>query len=242
MLELADLRGQTFLDAGCGSGLFSLAAARLGAERIHSFDYDPDSVAATKSLRARFGGSAAWSVEQGDVMNEAYVQSLGEWSVVYSWGVLHHTGALWKAMEYATGLVAGGGALFIAIYNDQGRKSRRWREVKKLYNRLPTQVRTPYAVTVMIPTEARSVAGALVRGDIATYVKGWTGSRERGMSRWHDLLDWVGGYPFEVAKPEEVLDFCRERGFELTKLITAGGGLGCNQFVFRRRQTDFTAR
>jgi 2-polyprenyl-6-hydroxyphenyl methylase/3-demethylubiquinone-9 3-methyltransferase len=131
--------------------------------------------------------------------------------------------------------VATGGAFFISIYNDQGRKSQRWREVKKLYNQLPARARTPYAVAAMLPTEARSVAGALVRGEIGEYVRGWTNSRERGMSRWHDLIDWVGGYPFEVAKPEEVLDFCRRRGFELTKLLTAGGGLGCNQFVFRRR-------
>jgi 2-polyprenyl-6-hydroxyphenyl methylase/3-demethylubiquinone-9 3-methyltransferase len=55
------------------------------------------------------------------------------------------------------------------------------------------------------------------------------------MSYWHDLIDWVGGYPFEVAKPEEVFDFCRERGFQLVELATAGGGPGNNQFVFQRR-------
>ena len=54
------------------------------------------------------------------------------------------------------------------------------------------------------------------------------------MSHWHDLLDWVGGYPFEVAKPEDVFRFCRTRGLELVEIATAGGGLGCNQFVFQR--------
>ena len=53
------------------------------------------------------------------------------------------------------------------------------------------------------------------------------------MSRRHDLLDWVGGYPFEVATPEEVFAFCHDRGFELQELSTCGGGLGCNQFVFQ---------
>jgi 2-polyprenyl-6-hydroxyphenyl methylase/3-demethylubiquinone-9 3-methyltransferase len=51
------------------------------------------------------------------------------------------------------------------------------------------------------------------------------------MSRWHDLVDWVGGYPFEVAAPEFVFDFYRERGFSLIQMKTCGGGLGCNQFV-----------
>ena len=53
-----------------------------------------------------------------------------------------------------------------------------------------------------------------------------------GMSPWHDVVDWVGGYPFEVAKPEEVFEFCCQHGFVLKKLLTKGGGLGGNQFVF----------
>jgi 2-polyprenyl-6-hydroxyphenyl methylase/3-demethylubiquinone-9 3-methyltransferase len=52
------------------------------------------------------------------------------------------------------------------------------------------------------------------------------------MDRWHDFLDWVGGYPFEVATPEQVFEFCAARGFELRKLATAGGSHGCNEFVF----------
>ena len=44
MLEVDDLCGKRFLDIGSGSGLFSLAARRLGAS-VYSFDYDPRSVA-----------------------------------------------------------------------------------------------------------------------------------------------------------------------------------------------------
>jgi 2-polyprenyl-6-hydroxyphenyl methylase/3-demethylubiquinone-9 3-methyltransferase len=55
------------------------------------------------------------------------------------------------------------------------------------------------------------------------------------MSRLHDWIDWVGGYPFEVAKPEEVFSFYAERGFELENLRTCGGGMGCNEFVFQKR-------
>ena len=58
--------------------------------------------------------------------------------------------------------------------------------------------------------------------------------RKRGMSPWYDAVDWVGGFPFEVAKPEEILDFYRRRGFELIKMATNGGSNRCNQFVFRR--------
>jgi 2-polyprenyl-3-methyl-5-hydroxy-6-metoxy-1,4-benzoquinol methylase len=234
MLGLDDLRGRSFLDVGCGSGLFSLAAARLGAESVRSFDYDPDSIEATEALRAKLLPDASWTVERGDATDTAYCESLGRFDVVYAWGVLHHTGALWKAMGNVAERVTGGGHFFVAIYNDQGRKSRRWLAIKKLYNRLPEPVRIPYAVAVMLPLELRMLAAATVRGEPASYFESWRTGWARGMSRWHDLLDWVGGYPFEVATPEEVFRFCRNRGFELVEMRTAGGGLGCNQFVFTR--------
>jgi hypothetical protein len=68
------------------------------------------------------------------------------------------------------------------------------------------------------------------------YARRWTRYDEnRGMSRWHDIVDWVGGHPYEVAKPEEIFDFYRERGFNLTKMKCGGVGLGCNEFVFEKR-------
>ena len=140
-----------------------------------------------------------------------------------------------------TASVAEGGVFFVAIYNDQGRKSNRWRAVKKLYNRLPVRAQPGYVVTVMLPFELRMIASALVHRELASYVAGWTKGYERGMSSWYDMRDWVGGYPFEVATPKEVFHFCRERGFELLELTTAGGGLGCNQFVFRRRAAVVSA-
>jgi SAM-dependent methyltransferase len=234
MLDLDELHGRSFLDVGCGSGLFSLAATRLGASRIHSFDYDPESVAATEALRSLAEAGGDWTVEKGDVTDPSYCEQLGTFDVVYAWGVLHHTGAMWASLENVLGRVADDGFLFLSIYNDQGRTSRRWLAVKRLYNQLPAWSQVPYAVAVMLPFELRSLLGATVRRKPLSYVRGWTQARERGMSRWHDLLDWVGGYPFEVARPEEIFAFCRTRGFDLLKLKTCGGGLGCNEYVFRR--------
>lgn len=235
MLGVDSLRETSFLDIGCGSGLFSLAAARLGAERIHSFDFDTDSVACTAELRKRSElADSTWSVEHGSVLDEGYMRSLGTFDVVYSWGVLHHTGNLERALEYAAIPVAQHGRLFISIYNDQGRASRRWRLVKRIYNRLPRALRGPYVVLVMAPLELRSMLGAVLRLRPLQYVRSNIEyKRTRGMSRWHDLVDWVGGYPFEVATPDAVFDFYRQRGFTLERLVTCRDW-GCNEYVFRR--------
>ena len=235
MLELSDLSGKRFLDIGSGSGLSSLAARRLGAS-VHSFDYDPHSVACTNELRRRyFPHDDSWKVEEGSALDADYIRSLGEFDIVYSWGVLHHTGEMWKGLENAQLAVASGGKLYVAIYNDTGSQSSRWRWIKKTYNRLPGLLKTPFVIAVSAPEEAKSIIRSLIKARPSEYIRTWTQyDQNRGMSHWHDLVDWVGGYPYEVAKPEEIFDFYRARGFTLTKLKCGAVGLGCNEFVFQR--------
>lgn len=241
-LEVEDLAGKSFLDIGSGSGLYSLAARRLGA-RVHSFDYDPQSVACTAELRRRyFSGDPGWNVEEGSALDSDYLKSLGTFDIVYSWGVLHHTGQMWKALDNVEASVAPGGKLFIAIYNDMGSQSTRWRAIKRTYNRLPNPLRLPFALLVMAPEETKSLLRALATLQMPEYIRSWTRPRpERGMSRWRDIIDWVGGYPYEVAKPEEIFDFYRKRGFTLAGMQCGNVGLGCDQFVFTKRADSNSA-
>jgi SAM-dependent methyltransferase len=233
MLGAERVTGAAFLDAGSGSGLFSLAAMRLGARRVHSFDFDPESVECARELRRRYFPDAQnWTVEQGSVLDPDYMNRLGQWDIVYSWGVLHHTGRMWAALARVISHVKQPGLLFVSIYNDQGRMSTAWRVVKRLYNTGP--IGRVSVISVFVPYfAARGLTIDLLRGrnPTARYKEYRT---SRGMSLIHDWKDWLGGYPFEVAKPEEVFEFCRSRGLSLEKLTTCGGRFGCNEFVFNR--------
>ena len=227
-----DLSGLRFLDIGSGRGLFSLAARRLGA-RVHSFDYDTDSVECTRALRQRyFSSDADWVVQQGSVLDQGFVASLGTHDVVYSWGVLHHTGALWSAVARAMSTVQPGGSLIIAIYNYQPVLTPIWRVVKRTYVALPAPFQLLMAWSFTLGFGTRTALADLVRG--RNPFGRLRRTNRRGMSFSHDVVDWIGGWPFEAARPDDVTRFVAERGFTVREVRVVGGRLGCNEFVFQR--------
>ena len=235
MLDADTLQEKTFLDVGCGSGLFSLAASRLGAT-VRSFDADPQSVECARTLRTRFAQDpSTWIVEPGSVLDVDYLRSLGSYDIVYAWGVLHHTGAMWPALEHVLIPLRTGGTLFVSLYNDQGARSVYWRRVKRLYNRLPGPLQSIFAGSIAVPIFGVSLLRALGRGErLRTWLQY---DSKRGMSRWHDLIDWIGGYPFEVATPADIAAFYERRGLVLVRHTSVGTRLGCNEFIFRFADT-----
>ena len=231
LLRLDTLEGKKFLDIGSGSGLFSLAANRLGAD-VRSFDFDPDSVACTKTLRDQQEINVeTWQVEQGSVLDREFVEGLGQYDVVYSWGVLHHTGEMWKAIRNASLAVKPGGVFAIAIYNDEGWKSSIWKKVKRMYCSSTFGKYLVLAAFLPVFFSAAIAKGILVHGGPLGYFRDYR--KNRGMSVVFDWYDWLGGYPFEVAKVEEIFEYFYGQGWHLENIVTTNT-LGCNQLVFRK--------
>jgi len=227
-----NLRGVRALDIGSGSGLSSLVMRQLGADVV-AFDYDADSVACTEELRRRYAPDTTnWQIMQGSALDPAFMAGLGHFDLVHSWGVLHHTGSMWPAIDLATDRVAPHGTLLLALYNDQGRRSRVWRTIKRLYcSSAPGRwvvgaVFYPLFVAYALWQDLRHFHPP------GTHARRY--ARKRGMSLFHDWRDWLGGYPFEVAKPEEVVRKLNTHEFEL-RSQTLTRGLGCNEFVFERK-------
>ncbi len=231
-----NLDGLTFIDIGSGSGLFSLCACRAGAGRVISLDIDSESVAATRLLRSRAGSPANWQVSHRSILDDDVVEQLPPADVVYSWGVLHHTGDMYHALRNAAAIVAPGGLLAVAIYNRISSgwlDSNRWLVVKRTYNHAPRWAQIAMELAFQgywLLGRLRSCANPV---RVAREYK-----QSRGMAVRTDLIDWLGGYPYEFATADEIIDFCgRHCGLTLERVVpvpTPASDPGNNQFLFRR--------
>jgi predicted RNA methylase len=226
---VGDLSGRTFLDIGCGSGLHALAAARLGASRIVAIDIDPRSVETARALLSRFGVPAQVAV--ADILT---ARDLGTYDVVYAWGVLHHTGAMRDAIARAAECVRADALLALALYRSTPWCGF-WKVEKRLYSRAPRFVQDLWRSLYILAFALRQwTLGRNLRAFVRQY------GQERGMEFYHDVHDWLGGYPYESTTPQEVEAMLAGLGFERARIFLHPSGSGlfgtpCDEYVYRRR-------
>ena len=233
LLGVTTLSGKVFLDIGCGSGLFSLAAVRLGAQLVVSIDVDRSSVAAAKHVRRTMRISQnQWRIEQGSALDTQFLASLPSADVVYSWGVLHHTGEMWHAIENVANIVPPSKLFVIAIYNRHKGfpTSESWLHIKRFYANRGAAIRWCMRALYMVYFTLGMLAH---RRNPLTYIRTYGKGSARGMDFYRDVEDWLGGYPYEYASATEMHTFFRKQGFILVR-ETRTSREGCNEFVFRK--------
>ncbi len=226
------LAGKTFLDIGCGSGLHSLAALSLGAVSVTAIDIDENSVSTTQELLTRYASNSKWTAKIESIF-DASPDALGKFDVIYSWGVLHHTGDMWRAIECAARFVKPAGHFAIAIYSTTACDSM-WKAEKKFYSHTPSPIQWGIRQIYMA---AHLAAQTLWGRNPISYVRNY--SELRGMNFSHDAHDWLGGYPYETATATELsnrickMGFTEVRSFPLPVRVGLLGS-GCHEFVFQK--------
>ena len=234
LLPAASFEGRSFLNIGCGSGLHALAAAKLGVRHVLAIDLDPKSVATTEALLARHGGSVPWTVRRADVFDLQPKQH-GRYDIVYSWGVLHHTGDVAEAIGKAAALVALGGHFAFALYRPT-RLDRIWVAEKRWYAKAgPRAQRLARSIYVALLRARLALTGQSFRAYLDSY-------NARGMDFGHDVHDWLGGYPYETIAAAAVealmtqLGLQKVREFAISRSARPLGlfGSGCDEYVYRR--------
>lgn len=209
-LNMDFVKDKTVVDIGCGSGIHSLAFWTKGAKEILSFDVDPHSVAATEELWRKAGNPSNWKILTGSILDQDLVGRLGKFDIVYSWGVLHHTGAMWEALENASTLVRRGGTFWVALYK-KGPNYKKHLDTKIKYN-----ATSDLGKRLMV---ARIIALKMVSRALRLKNPFYLfQTKRRGMNAYHDLIDWLGGLPYEVASEEEITSFLEKKGFRAERI------------------------
>ena len=222
-------RGLRVADVGCGSGLFAVAMAGLGA-RVTAIDVNPKCIEATRLNAGRFlaGDASTLDLRLGSILDAEFVRSFGaSFDDVYSWGVLHHTGSMDRAVANALSMLAPDGFAVIALYNRHW-TSPIWRAIKRTYCALPGPLATAYAA-LFVPVIAAAKFAVTRRNPF---------HKERGMSFWRDVVDWVGGYPYEYVAPEEFMKRLELAAYSCRLAAAADTPIGCNEFLARRGVPD----
>ncbi len=228
LFEGIEFRGKSFLDIGFGQGIALFAAQERGAH-VMGIDVDEENLRSLTKTAQMFHSQQMPVVRIASILDDAFVETQlqqGQFDIVHSWGALHHTGNMLQAIHHAASLVKCGGYLVLAIYNKHW-SSPIWGRIKWLYNHSPEFVQQ---LLVMLFYPIIYLAKFVVTGKNPK-------AKERGMDFFYDVVDWIGGYPYEYASIAAIQEIMERKGFVCVRIIPALVPTGCNQFVFQKRES-----
>ena len=233
----SNLSGKTFLDAGCGGGIISAAATKFDPIKIVSFDYDPKMVEFSKKVKKQSAYLGDWSIISGNILDSSFVESLPQFDYVYCWGVVHHTGDMWKGIANIITRVADNGYIYLGIYNDASAfgfwddrrfgTSLMWKKIKSaLY-------KSPRLIKHAISKSAKAIYWIFSKTEFLFGKYKFKNFEQRGMDSDVSIDDWLFGHPYEYASVDEIINYMREEGFILEK-IQSNIGLRTNHYLFKK--------
>jgi SAM-dependent methyltransferase len=236
LIQLESLQGMSVLDIGSGSGVHSLSMMLLGCKDLVALDYDPDSVSTTNRVLSGKSFKGDFQVIQADILKHIPGIDGRTFDLVYSWGVLHHTGDMMKGIDRSISYVKPGALIALALY----RKTLLctfWRIEKFLYSKSPKILQSLFQKTYefVFGLGIKIKTGQSLRAYKLSYFQ------KRGMDFSRDVHDWLGGYPYESIDPRYLIQYMEQRGFTLlnshiSKKQIGILGSGCDEFLFKNNR------
>jgi len=233
LTHLDCLEGMKVLDIGSGSGIHSLSMMLLGCKNLVSLDYDFDSVSTTKRVLSGKIFKGDYQVIQADILKHIPELDGHTFDLVYSWGVLHHTGDMMKGIDESVRYVKPGGLIALALYRKTLFCSF-WKIEKFIYSKSPKLlqrvVQKSYELVFALHTYLKT--GQTFGSYKHDYLQ------KRGMEFSRDVHDWLGGYPYESIDPKYLIQYMQLMGFSLVNSNIAKKqigilGSGCDEFLFK---------
>ena len=223
IIKWFDVKDKSIIDIGCGSGLSSLIFNNEKAKYIYSFDYDINSVDSTLLLKNKQKIiNNDWVIKQGNILDTDYIKSLGKFDIVYSWGVLHHTGDLWKAIKNA--IYLSNDLIMLSLYSNIANYDNDF-TAKQNYNKFNELEKKKNIADYVMTVKQSSKKNEEILN--------WNTPSKRGMNKYNDIIDWVGGFPYEVCSTKQINQFMEENGFILIQKYDPVQQ-ACHEWLFKK--------
>ena len=215
-----EIKGKRVLDAGCGTGIFSIIFARNGAAEVIGLDISPGSLTTARHLKDNFKLDNV-HFQQADMLQLPFPNQ--SFDIVWAWGTVHHTLNPWQAMEELLRVLKPGGSILLAIYT------------KTKITFLHEIIRKTLIKTSRKTWQPLAKIMAFFRGPVVAIFKKREKSRQ-GEKLEELIFDWYFVPIRHHYYPREIKDFLEQKGLTIEKFLPASGRFdSTSNFIYKAR-------